>query len=168
MIGCDHCDNWFHPKCLEKLGINIANIKNIADFPFSCKNCTKKQKLEAERKAREKVKATKNYPKDKLKSGKENEGENESDAGSNESRKRFVKASSKITQKHTKGDPTMYTQSAEIKSSTPQPHSVSSLKVKNLKSAPKNDGTEIVPEKVKPELDSEDRLTNSDEPYETR
>jgi hypothetical protein len=24
MIGCDDCDNWFHPKCLEKMGIDIS------------------------------------------------------------------------------------------------------------------------------------------------
>jgi COMPASS component SPP1 len=24
MIGCDDCDNWFHPKCLEKLKIDIS------------------------------------------------------------------------------------------------------------------------------------------------
>ena len=26
MIGCDDCDNWFHPKCLEKIGIDVSQI----------------------------------------------------------------------------------------------------------------------------------------------
>lgn len=44
MIGCDDCENWFHPKCLEKLGIDVSQIQNIAEFPFSCKECIKKKK----------------------------------------------------------------------------------------------------------------------------
>ena len=40
MIGCDDCENWFHPKCLEKLGIDVSQILNIAEFPFSCSDCT--------------------------------------------------------------------------------------------------------------------------------
>ena len=47
MIGCDECENWFHPKCLEKLGIDISQITNIADFPFSCKECNKKKEQAA-------------------------------------------------------------------------------------------------------------------------
>lgn len=41
MIGCDDCDNWFHPKCLVKLGIDVSQIQNIAEFPFSCRDCVK-------------------------------------------------------------------------------------------------------------------------------
>jgi PHD-finger len=56
MIGCDDCDNWFHPSCLAKMGIDIAAIQNIDEFPFSCRDCVKRQKVEIERMAREKAK----------------------------------------------------------------------------------------------------------------
>jgi hypothetical protein len=54
MIGCDDCDNWFHPQCLEKLGVKISETTNIADFPFSCRECVKRKKLEETRLAKEK------------------------------------------------------------------------------------------------------------------
>jgi hypothetical protein len=53
MIGCDECDNWFHPQCLEKLGVKVSEIQNIADFPFSCRDCIKRKKHEELRQAKQ-------------------------------------------------------------------------------------------------------------------
>jgi hypothetical protein len=38
MIGCDSCEDWFHAPCFN---INLAEIEDIANFPFSCPDCKK-------------------------------------------------------------------------------------------------------------------------------
>jgi len=39
MIGCDTCDEWFHASCV---GINLAEIVDIQNFPFICPKCADK------------------------------------------------------------------------------------------------------------------------------
>jgi hypothetical protein len=38
MIGCDSCEDWFHASCFS---INLAQIEDIANFPFQCPDCKK-------------------------------------------------------------------------------------------------------------------------------
>ena len=41
MIACDYCEEWFHAHCF---GINLSEIVDIANFPFSCFDCSSKVK----------------------------------------------------------------------------------------------------------------------------
>ena len=36
MIGCDKCDEWYHPVCV---GLDITLIQDIATFDFVCPSC---------------------------------------------------------------------------------------------------------------------------------
>jgi hypothetical protein len=39
MIACDNCEDWFHAACF---GINLMEIADIANFPFTCHACKHK------------------------------------------------------------------------------------------------------------------------------
>jgi hypothetical protein len=41
MLGCDHCDEWYHFSCV---GLNSALIPDLDNFPYSCPKCVKKER----------------------------------------------------------------------------------------------------------------------------
>lgn len=43
MIGCDNCDEWYHPQCLN---LHRDDVKRLANVNWSCPKCiTKKGKI---------------------------------------------------------------------------------------------------------------------------
>lgn len=42
MIACDICEEWFHAACF---GINLMEIVDIANFPFTCSSCKSKARI---------------------------------------------------------------------------------------------------------------------------
>ena len=40
MIGCDHCDEWFHPDCLK---LTKADVKELTDCDWTCPKCEIKE-----------------------------------------------------------------------------------------------------------------------------
>ena len=47
MIGCDKCDEWYHPACV---GLDISTIPDIETYDFTCPPC----KAQAEKKSHKK------------------------------------------------------------------------------------------------------------------
>lgn len=43
MIACDVCEEWFHAACLN---INLTEIADIANFPFTCPACKEKSGID--------------------------------------------------------------------------------------------------------------------------
>ena len=40
MIGCDYCDEWYHPQCLN---LNKNDVKRLSNENWSCPVCAKKK-----------------------------------------------------------------------------------------------------------------------------
>ena len=40
MIGCDFCDEWFHPQCLR---LNKEEVERLAGETWRCPNCDLKR-----------------------------------------------------------------------------------------------------------------------------
>ena len=36
MIGCDYCDEWFHPDCLK---LSKTEVKTLTEGQWACPNC---------------------------------------------------------------------------------------------------------------------------------
>lgn len=80
MIGCDKCDEWYHPACV---GLDITQIPNIEEYDFICPKC----------KAAEEKKHSKNHSSKKSAGHKSDNIPSSSSQNTTTTNKRTAKAS---------------------------------------------------------------------------